>query len=197
MGVSATRRPPTPPSANTPRFTVADLPKLPTSLSSGDVWYELDDGVPVPMAPPGFDNSRRQHLVGVHLHTQAEALGLGQACGEVGIILRRNPDRVVGADAAFILAASLPARRSPEGYLETIPELVVEIRSENDTNPEVVGKCEEYHRAGARVVWVIDPDARTAAAHNADGSVRVFRDADPLTCPLLPGFAVPVSNLFV
>lgn len=180
-----------------PLLTVADLAKLPTSLDSGEVRYELDDGELTVMAPPGFDHARQQNIIGVHLHTQAEARGLGIACGEVGIVLRRNPDRVVGADAAFILTASLPARRTPEGYLETIPELVVEIRSKNDTHPEVVGKCEEYHRAGVQVVWVIDPDARTVAAHHADGSVQVFRDAESLTCSLLPGFAVPVSNLFV
>lgn len=180
-----------------PRFTVADLAKLPTSLESGDVRYELDDGELVIMAPPGFDHARQQNLVGVYLHTQAEARGLGLACAEVGIVLRRNPDRVVGADAAFMLTASLPPRRTPEGYLETIPELVVEIRSKNDTMPEVVGKCEEYHRSGVQVVWVIDPTARTVAAHHADGSVQVFRGDDPLTCPLLPDFSVPVSNLFV
>jgi Uma2 family endonuclease len=179
-----------------PLLTAADLAKLPTSLEAGEVRYELDDGELIVMAPPGDDHARRQHLVSVYLHTHAETLGLGQARGEVGIVLRRNPDRVVGADAAFILTASLPVRRTPEGYLETIPELVVEIRSKNDTNPEVVGKCEEYHRAGVRVVWVIDPDARTVAAHHPDGSVQVFRDTDPLTCSLLPGFSLPVSNLF-
>lgn len=34
-------------------------------------------------------------------------------------------------------------------------------------------------------------------AHNADGSVQLFRDTDALTCGLLPGFSVPVASLFV
>jgi Uma2 family endonuclease len=176
-------------------LTVADLAAMPTSLPSGDVRYELDDGVLVPMPPPGDIHGKRQARI-IHHLIVAEDAGLGEARGEVGIILRRNPDRVVGADAAFILTASLPVRRSPEGYLETIPELVVEVRSKNDTNPEIVGKNEEYFRAGVQVVWVIDPAARTVAAHNADGSVQIFRDADALTCGLLPGFTLPVANLF-
>lgn len=126
----------------------------------------------------------------------AEDLGLGAACGETGIILRRNPDRVVGADAAFILTASLPVRRSDEGYLETIPEIVVEVRSKNDTRPEILDKCDEYHRAGVREVWVIDPDARTLAVHAADGSVRVIREADVVTSELLPGFSMSAAALF-
>lgn len=178
-------------------FTAADLAVLPTSLPSGDVRYELDDGELVTMAPAGHDHARHQHLVGIYLHTEAKTRGLGEACGEVGIVLRRNPDRVVGADAAFILATSLPARRSPEGYLETIPELVVEIRSPNDSGPEIVAKCDEYFAAGVREVWVIDAVTRTVAARSADGSVRIVREPDALTCEFLPGFALPLPTLFV
>jgi len=168
---------------------------MPTSLPSGDVRYELDDGELVTMAPPGDVHAKRQARI-VHHLILAEDAGLGEARGEVSVILRRNPDRVVAPDAAFILAASLPARRSSEGYLETIPELVVEVRSKNDSIPEIVAKCEEYFRAGVRVVWVIDPDARTVAAHHADGSVQIVRETDTLTSGLLPGFALPVTMLF-
>ena len=37
---------------------------------------------------------------------RAQFLGLGEVRGEVGIVLRRNPDRVVGADAARALSFS-------------------------------------------------------------------------------------------
>ncbi len=176
-------------------FTVADLAVLPTSLPTGDVRYELDDGELVIMPPPGYDHAKRQAAVVRYLF-DAQDLGLGEVLAEVAVVLRRNPDRVVGADAAFIMTASLPVRRSTEGYLETIPELVIEVRSPNDWTPEVVAKNAEYFTAGVRVVWVLDPTARTVAAHNADGSVQLFRDADALTCPLLPGFSVPVATLF-
>lgn len=193
--MSATLLPPRPAPVSRRLLTAADLAALPASLPSGDVRYELDDGVLVTMPPPGDIHAVRQSRVIRYLF-DAQDLGLGEVRGEVGIVLRRNPDRVVGTDAAFILSASLPVRRSPEGYLETIPELVVEVRSKNDSNPEVVGKNEEYFRAGVQVVWVIDPAARTVAAHHADGAVQIFRDTDTLTCGLLPGFAVPVANLF-
>ena len=76
----------------------------------------------------------------------------------------RNPDRLVGADAVFIANSSLPIRESSEGYLETIPDLVVEVRSKNDTLPAVQRKVDDYLTAGVKVVWVVDP-----AAHG-DGS---------------------------
>lgn len=177
-------------------LTAADLARLPSDLPGGTVKYELYDGELIVMAPPGDVHGRGQGNILVHLYQEAEQRGLGEYRGEVGIILRRNPDRVVGPDAAFILTASLPARTSPEGYLETIPEIVVEVRSKNDTAPEIVAKADEYFRAGVRSVWVLDPAARTVADHRPDTSVRVFHEADALTCDLLPGFSVPVARLF-
>lgn len=178
-------------------LTAADLAVLPTDLPSGGVRYELLDGVLVIMPPPGDMHARRQAKIIQFLGSGAEDKGLGEVRGEVGIILRRNPDRVVGADAAFILTRSLPARVSEEGYLETIPEIVVEVRSKNDSVPQIAAKNEEYFRAGVLLVWVLDPAACTVSAHRPDYSVQVFRTTDALTCDdLLPGFAVPVDRLF-
>lgn len=188
----------TPPNGTLARrklLTAADLAAMKTDLPGGTVKYELIDGVLVVMAPPGGFHARYQAKTIIRLDA-AESLGLGEVQGEVGIILRRNPDRVVGADAAFILKKSLPARMSPEGYLETIPELVVEIRSKNDTNAEIAVKAEEYFAAGVQVVWIVDPTARTLAAHRPDTSVIVFRGDEPVTCDLLPGFAVPAARFF-
>ncbi|MCU0703835.1 MAG: Uma2 family endonuclease [Fimbriiglobus sp.] len=194
--MSATLTPPRPAPVSTRLLTAADLAALPTSLPSGDVRYELDDGVLVTMPPPGDIHAVRQASVIYHLFS-AQLAGLGEARGEVGIVLRRDPDRVVGADAAFILTASLPVRRTPEGWLETIPEIVIEIRSKNDTRPGIVNKADEYFRAGVQEVWVLDSDATAMELHAADGSVRMFRAADTFASDRLPGWSVAVTQFFV
>ena len=177
-------------------LTAADLAELPTSFSSGDVRYELDDGRLIVLAPPGHTHGRRQAKIVQYLGSEGEDRGLGEVCAEVGIVLRRKPDRVVGADAAFILTASLPARRSKEGYLETIPEIVVEVRSKNDSSNEVRAKKEEYFAAGVQLVWVLDPDEKTVAAYQPGCDVQLFTCADSLSTPLLLGFSIPVAKLF-
>jgi Uma2 family endonuclease len=178
-------------------LTAADLAVLPTSLPSGDVRYELDDGRLVVMPPLDDVHARRQAKIISYLMTDAEdRLKLGEVRGEVGIILRRDPDRVVGADGAFILTKSLPVVRSKEGFLEKVPEIVIEIRSKNDTTPEVVRKTQEYLAAGIVVVWVLDPDARTVTECRSGQLPRVFAPTDALTCDPLPGFTVPVARLF-
>jgi len=191
---TATRRPKQKQSAER-LLTAADLAALPTSLPSGDVRYELNDGRLVVMPPPGDIHGKRQGKI-IRYLDEAEDQGLGEMRGEVGIVLRRNPDRVVGADAAFILTKSLPVRRGPEGYLETIPELVVEVRSKNDRTNKIRAKKEEYFAAGALVVWVLDPDEKTVTAHYPDRPVHVFGSDERLTCDMLPGFSVPVAKLF-
>jgi Uma2 family endonuclease len=177
-------------------LTAEDLAVLPRTLPSGDVKYELDDGRLVVMAPPGDLHARRQAKIIRYLDSEGEEKGHGEVRGEVAIILRRNPDRVVGADAAFILNKSLPVRKSAEGYLVTIPELVVEVRSKNDTQPEIAAKSTEYFAAGVEVIWIINPDARTVTVSRHGQPDETLQGTDTLTCQLIPGFAIPVANLF-
>jgi Uma2 family endonuclease len=178
-------------------LTAADLAALPAELPSGPVKYELYDGRLVLMAPPADEHSLIQHRIGVALYKYAESLGLGEARSEVGIILRRNPDRVVGPDAALVASRSLPVRRSPEGYLETIPELVIEIRSKNDTPAELRDKVHEYLQAGVQIVWVVEPQSKSVTVFRSRESPHDLKAGDVLTAErVISGFQVPVAELF-
>jgi Uma2 family endonuclease len=177
-------------------LTAADVARLPRTLATTDVDYELHDGRLVVMAPPGFTHALRQNRFCFALRQHGELPGHGLAVAEVAVLLRRNPDHLLGTDAAFLAAAQLPPRLSPEGYLLTVPQLVVEVRSKNDTQPEIDAKVRDYLAAGAVLVWVADPDARTVTAHRANQPPAVFAAADTLTAdPVIPGFTVPVAEL--
>ena len=116
-------------------FTIEDLELMPSELPSGPVRYELHHGRLITMPPPGDIHGAVEGNLIAALKVQGEYAGLGKArCGEASVILR-NPDHFFGADAVFISNSRLPIRRSPEGYLETIPDLVVEVRSKNDSLP--------------------------------------------------------------
>ncbi len=177
-------------------FTVADLALLPSELPSGPVRYELDNGRLITMAPPGDVHGAVEGNLIAALKNQGEFKGHGKArCGEVGIVLWRNPDRVVGADAVFIATASLPIRRSPEGYLETIPDLVVEVRSPNDTWASIQRKVADYLAAGVKVVWVVDAPSRQVMEHRPGRAAAVFGENDTLTVPdIIPGFQLAVRE---
>ena len=178
-------------------LTIADVAVLPSDLPTGDVKYELDDGRLVVMAPPGDMHASGQALILAALVVQGQVPGHGVARGDVGVILRRNPDRLVGPDAVFIANRSLPLRHSSEGYLEIIPDLVVEIRSKNDTQPRIDRKVGEYLNAGVVVVWVLDPDTRTVTICRQGEQPQRLSAEDTLKVPdLIPGFQVAVAALF-
>lgn len=148
------------------------------------------------MSPPGYRHARASNWFAAALHAHGELAGHGEACDEVGVLLRRNPDHLIGPDAAFIVSASLPPRVSPEGYLLTVPELVVEVRSKNDSLPEIEVKVRDYLAAGVVLVWVADPAARTVTAHRPDLPPVISGAGDALTAdPVIPGFRVPVADL--
>jgi Uma2 family endonuclease len=126
-----------------------------------------------------------------------EFKGHGKVRTEVGIVLWRSPDRVVGADVAFIAKKSLPLRVAREGYLETIPELVVEIRSKNDSAPYMLRKVEHYLQAGVEVVWVVDPVAKSVTIHRAAAEPVTLGISDTLEGgELIPDFSLAVADIF-
>ncbi len=175
-------------------LTVADLAVLPSDLPSGSVRYELHRGVLIIMAPPGNIHGAFQLNVGTELKIQGERRGHGKARSEVGVVLGRNPDVVYGPDAVFITNARLPIRESPEGYLETIPELIAEVRSKNDTLAALERKALDYLQAGAVVVWVVDPINRNVVEYRQGVAPGTFGEEDTLTLPdLIPDFALLVG----
>lgn len=178
-------------------FTAADLAAMPTNLPSGDIDFELDQGRLVLMVPPGHLHGAVQVRLGSALFAQGEQQGYGRAFTEVGVVLSRRPDTVLGPDAVFISTAKLPVIESPEGYLETIPDLAVEVRSRNDSTAELDRKIAHYLGAGVRVVWIADPKTKTIVAHRAGEKPRIFSESETLTVDdVIPGFRLNIVNVF-
>jgi Uma2 family endonuclease len=178
-------------------LTVADLAAMPDDLPSGDVNYELDNGRLIVTPPPGSEHGSIQLGIGSKLLVFAEHHGLGKVWVETGVVLWRNPDRCVGPDVSFVSQAKLPVRLSPEGYLETIPDLVVEVRSKNDTKPYLKRKVDDYLKAGVRLVWVVDPDAKIVTEYRRDSPPQTYGITESLACDdVLPGFRLPLAELF-
>jgi Uma2 family endonuclease len=179
-------------------YTAADVAAMPSDLPSGPARYELDDGRLITMVPPGDLHGSVEIRIASALFTQGELKGHGKSrCGEAGIVLWRNPDRVVGADVVFISNASLPIRLSPEGYLETIPDLVVEVLSKRDTKAYVQRKIEDYLQVGVKQVWIADPKKQTLTVHVARQKPRVFSVNDVLRADeIIPDFALKVADVF-
>lgn len=176
-------------------FTLADLAQLPDILPSGPVKWELDFGRLIAMPPPGDDHSIFQATVITYLKMHGDFHGHGQTRGEGMIVLQRDPDLARAPDACFIVTSQLPVRTNASGFLLTIPDLVVEIRSPNDTLAELERKTQLYLNAGVRVVWVLDPIGQQLI-ETRNGTSRIWTPGETVTLDeIIPGFAVALTDL--
>jgi Uma2 family endonuclease len=108
-----------------------------------------------------------------------------------------SPNTVRKPDVAFIRYGRLPDETLPVGYIRIVPDLVVEVISPNELAYEVDAKVDDFMGAGVRLIWVINPVARTVRIHRANGTIGLLREQDELDGEdVLPGFRCPVRELF-
>lgn len=182
--------------ATPPVVTPDDLLRMP----DGGKGYELVGGR-LRALDASAKSSRVAGLVYFRLEHYCSTQHPGWVYPE-GTSYRCFPDdenRVRRADAWYIaLDRFTPGQYDTAGHFPTVPDLVVEVISPNDLAYEVNQKTDEWLAAGARLVWVIDPERRAVHVYRPGGpTVLLLREADTLTAdPVLPGFACPVADLF-
>jgi Uma2 family endonuclease len=136
--------------------------------------------------------------IGARLREHVKAHELGRVVGESGIITERDPDSMRGPDVSFYSYERIPRGPMPDGYLDALPELIVEVLSTFDRWPRVLEKIVEYLDSGVKVVCVIDPDTQTVQVHTAQTAVRHLTRDDTLEiAEVLPGFRCRVGDLFL
>jgi Uma2 family endonuclease len=146
--------------------------------------------------PSGYQHgdvaARLLIAIGSHVH----AHGLGRVlAAETGFTLSRAPDTVRAPDVAFIRWARVPTT-ALTGYPEFAPDLAVEVVSPSDRTDEVVSKTGDWLRAGARLVWIVNPRRRIAQVYRADGTDVLVTDADALDGEdVLPGLRIPLAAM--
>ena len=118
---------------------------------------ELVRGRIVPMPMPKPRHGEICNRVGRILGDYGEDRDLGRVLSnDTGVITERGPDTVRGADISFYSFARVPKGPLPDRYLDTPPDLVVEVLSPSDRWPKVLAKVAEYLDAGTTVVLVLD-----------------------------------------
>ena len=150
------------------------------------------------MTPASPRHGKIAVRIGGRLDHFVSARQLGEVYGaETGFTLRRKPDTVRAPDAAFVSAARIPPGGIQSGYFPGAPDLAVEVVSPDDTAAEVKAKVNEYFEAGARLAWIIYPDAREVAVFKSARESLILSERDILDGgDVIPGFTCPVKEIF-
>jgi Uma2 family endonuclease len=183
----------TPPAPSPTLLTAAEFARR-----HGGRYVELVDGVikevPVPFQEHGEVCFKAAYLLGAHV--------IGNDIGRLTtndsfVQTTSDPDRVRGGDVCYFSYERLPKGPMPSGLFAIAPDLVIEVRSPSDGWNDVFIKVGEYLSAGVRAVVVLDMTTRSASVYRKDEFQQIFDNGDALIIPdVLPGFAVPVRNLF-
>ena len=178
--------------AMTKLVTAEDLAML-----SEDDRFELIRGVLYPVSPTGKPHGQVVGNIHAPLHAYNRQHAFGTVyVADVGVVLERDPDTVLGTDIAFVRGEPVPLADEDEGFILIIPDQVIEVASPSQRRRELREKVARYIEAGVRLVWLAEPRIRTVTVI-ADGNETVLTEADVLDGgDVLPGFRLPVAEVF-
>jgi Uma2 family endonuclease len=178
--------------AITSRMTLEEFLKLPetkpySEFVNGEVVQK-----PMPTLDHGIVQSLLSLIIGAFLQTHSIGIGGSEVrciIGPPGREVSRLPDYMV------VLWERLRGHRG-DGPFHGAPDLAVEVLSPDDRWVEGMAKVELYLAYGARLVWVIDPEARTVMVFDSPTASRILREDDTLDGgDVLPGFSVVVREI--
>ncbi len=103
-------------------------------------------------------------------------------------------------DVSFVRWEKLPGRCYPDEPIpDLVPDLAVEVLSDNTTPAEMGRKRREYFLAGTSLVWLVDPNRRTVTVFTQTNAEQgtTLTEADTLNGDnVLPGFRLSVATVF-
>jgi Uma2 family endonuclease len=177
------------------RYTPDDLLRLP----DGDR-YELVNGNLVERHMSFWSSYVAGRIFQfLSLFCQDRALGWVAPEGTSYRCFPHAPELVRKPDVSFIAVERLSLEQATrEGHLSIAPDLAVEVVSPNDEVYDLDQKLLDFFSAGVRMVWVVNPQAKTVRVHRPQGPIQELRENDEVTGDdVVAGFRCRVGDFFL
>jgi Uma2 family endonuclease len=182
-----------------PKYTSRDLETLPDVEGTR---YELIDGELFVSKQPSLEHQYVCLAVSAALFewSKSRGLGLGRPFATPGLVFSADNDVV--PDVIWISNERLRSGRDQSGHITVGPDLAIEVVSPGSRNEQRDRefKLKLYSRQGVLEYWIVDPRQQTVQIYRRDDLVlqlaATLWTADTLTSPILPGFELPVADLW-
>ena len=166
-------------------------------LWSGDIRYELIDGIAYAMASP----SRAHQDISRELSGRLWQFLRGKPCEiyyapfDVRLNFDSFDDTVVQPDILVVCDESKHDGKSVKGA----PDMAIEILSPNNIKHDTFTKFWKYQQAGVKEYWIVDPNAKTVQVYileNGKYIVSGYTADDIISVHVLKGCEINLSEVF-
>ena len=170
-------------------LTIDDFERLPHELA---YYHELVDGELEDVSGNTLGhNLLRDLLVGLLLSYVNEHK-LGRVVGEQEYDFDGNAH---GPDVTFFGPEKLKFCNDKLRVQRFVPDLAIEIVSENDSFKKLVKKADRYRKCGTKEVWIFDIDSRKAFVFS-EALNAILDENGVFESSLIPGFSIRIGDLF-
>ncbi|MCG8362042.1 MAG: Uma2 family endonuclease [Pseudanabaenales cyanobacterium] len=184
---------------NSLHWTIRDLDAMPDD--GGWKRYEIIDGDLYVTRAPHIRHQGAGGNIHVELEIWSRETQLGKSFQTPGVVF--SPTDAVIPDVVWISQERLANGVDQSGHLIVAPELMVEVLSPGELNEQrdKEVKLKLYSLYGVQAYWIINWQLKTLEIYRrTDSQLQLFGTLlakDTLTSPLLPGFSVPVAQIFL
>ncbi|HEY3108026.1 MAG TPA: Uma2 family endonuclease [Chloroflexota bacterium] len=179
-----------------PRFTSADLELMPDDGKRREI---IDGELFVSKVPHAHHQQVGANLYWALRSWDPEMIR-GQAYITPGVVFAEDDDVI--PDLVWCSRERLATIFDQAGHFHLAPDLVVEVLSPGPANQrrDRVVKLDLYSRRGVAEYWIVDWPGRRVELYRRDQPqlrlIATLREAEVLDSALLPGFRLPVAQLF-
>jgi Uma2 family endonuclease len=180
-------------------YTVEEFWEIAHLAENDEKRLELVEGEIYEMPPAGGEHGElgANLLITVGSRIRQQKLGHVTAA-ETGYILftsDEGKDTVRAPVVGYISFERMP-NRLPPTYIPLPPDLAIEIVSPNDKPVDIEHKVTDYLRAGIRMFVFVYPATKSVYAFKGSEVVRLNVEDTLDFDPVLPGFSLPVREIF-
>lgn len=156
--------------------------------------YELINGEIVEKTMPTDEHSLLNGVFLGELYIYSRTHGIGLPGPEHRFRFPGNNSRL--PDIALIIDPDVPI--VTRGASTHPPDVIVEVKSPDDSNDAMRERAKFYIANGVRLVWLVFPRARIVEVYRPGVSSEILTVDDTLEgFDVLPGFALAVAKLFM
>jgi len=167
--------------------------------------YEIVDGVMLMAPAPTADHQWIMFEISVRLRSFVKERNLGVVLpAPVDLLIQRDPLRTRQPDILYLNSGRTGIRGIAElrglQYLETPPDLVVEVLSPSNSRRDIEERLSDYRGIGVLECWLVSPEAETIEVLRLSPeravTQAIFGIDDTLSSEVLSDFALPTRDIF-